>query len=92
MITMKNWMTFVAEAVERVHPLLELDGAQLLGRALGRLPVEERLDDAVDEQSREAQRDERRDDDDQGRQDVTDDECRDGAPRLRLEVRHRRTA
>ena len=80
------------QAVERVHPLLELDGAQLLGRAFGRLPVEERLDDAVDEQLREAQCDERRDDDDQGRQEVSDDEIRDGAPRFRLEVRHRRTA
>ena len=42
------------QAVERVHPLLELDGAQLLGRAFGRLPVEEGLDDAVDEQPRDS--------------------------------------
>ena len=40
------------QAVERLHPLLDLDGAQLLGRALGRLAVEQRLDDAVDEQAR----------------------------------------
>ena len=39
-----------AEVVERVHPLLELDRGELLGRALGRLAVEQRLDDAVDEE------------------------------------------
>ena len=51
------------ERVERVHPLLELDRAQLLGGALGRLAVEQRLDDAVDEEPGEPQRDERGDDD-----------------------------
>ena len=63
MTTMKNWSDVRAEPVERVHPLLELDRAQLLGRALGRLAVEQRLDDAVDEDPGEAQRDDRGDDD-----------------------------
>ena len=54
-----------AELVERVHPLLELDRAQFLGRALGRLAVQQRLDDAVDEQAGEAQRDVRDDGDEQ---------------------------
>ena len=60
MITMKNWRSGRAERVERVHPLLELDRAQLLGGALGRLAVEQRLDDPVDEQPGEPDGDERR--------------------------------
>ena len=60
MATMKNCRTLATEPVERVHPLLELDRAQLLGRALGRLAVEQRLDDAVDEEPGEAQRDDAR--------------------------------
>ena len=94
MTTMKNWMALAAEAVERVHPLLELDRAQLLGRALGRLAVEQRLDDAVDEQAGEPHRDERDDDDEQDR-----DERRRAAKRERsslqgsvVEVGHRATA
>jgi len=54
-----------AEVVERVHALLELDGAQLLGRALGGFPVEQRLDDPVDEEAGEAHGDERDDQDQQ---------------------------
>ena len=54
-----------AELVERVHPLLDLDRRQLLGRALGRLAVEQRLDDPVDEEPGEPQRDERDDDDEE---------------------------
>ena len=50
MTTMKNWMTLPPSVVERVHPLLELDRGQG-GRALRRLAVEQRLDDAVDEQA-----------------------------------------
>jgi hypothetical protein len=46
----------------------------------------------VDEQARGAQSDQRDDDDEQRRQHLIDDERRDGAPRFRLEVRHRRTA
>ena len=46
-------MALVPSAVERVHPLLDLDRGQLLGRALGRLAVEQRLDDPVDEDPRE---------------------------------------
>ena len=52
--TMKNRRTFAAERVERVHPLRDLDRAQLLGGALGRLAVEQRLEDAVDEDPRRA--------------------------------------
>ena len=65
MTTMNAWMRARAEAVERVHPLLELDRAQLLGGALGRLAVEERLDDAVDEDAGEAHGDDGDDDDEQ---------------------------
>ena len=61
----------------RVHPLLELDRGELLGRALGRLAVHQRLDDAVDEQPRGASSDERRDDDDEDRQDVLAEERQD---------------
>ena len=43
--TMKNWTTLPSSVVERVHPLGDLDGGQLLGRALGRLAVEQGLDD-----------------------------------------------
>ena len=57
MTTMKNRRTFVDQVVERVHPLLELDGAQLLGGPFGRLAIEQRLDDAVDEQIGEPDRD-----------------------------------
>ena len=94
MTTMKNWSDVAAERVERVHPLLELDGAQLLGRALGRLAVEQRLDDAVDEEPRQAQRDERDDDDDQddGTTLLGRTNGEDVAPGRLVEVGHRRTA
>ena len=49
MAPMKKRMTLRAEGVERVHPLLDLDRGQLLGRPFGRLAVEQRLDDAMDE-------------------------------------------
>ena len=81
-----------AERVERVHPLLELDRAQLLGRALGRLAVEQGLDHAVDEQPGEAQRDIGRDDDEQDGHDLMAHEVGDVAPGALGEVRHRGTA
>ena len=54
-----------AELVEGVHPLLDLDGRQLLGRSLRRLAVEEGLEDAVDDQRRDADGDEGGDEDDE---------------------------
>src|SRR6185369_7870958 len=54
-----------AELVERVHPLLDLDRRELLGGALGRLAVEQGLDDAVDQEGRDAYGDDRHDDDDE---------------------------
>ena len=55
----------VAQRVERVHPLLDLDRGQLLGRALGRLAVEQRLDDPVRTTAGEHGDQHQRDDDDQ---------------------------
>ena len=57
------------QRVERVHPLLDLDRGQLLRGALGRLAVERRLDEAVDEAPGEHDEDQRDDDDQQDRQD-----------------------
>ena len=56
-----------AQRLEGVHPLPDLDRRQLLGGALGRLAVEQRLDDAVDEQAGEPDDDERDDDDEEDR-------------------------
>ena len=75
-----------AERFDRVDPLLDLDRRELLGRAFGRLALHERLDDAVHEYPREAQRDERHDDDEG---DLTD-RHQDVAPRSPCEVGHGR--
>ena len=54
-----------AELVERVHPLADLDRRQLLGRSLGRLAVDERLEDPVEREPGDPDDDDRRDDDEQ---------------------------
>jgi hypothetical protein len=42
------------QGLERVHPLRELDGAQLLGPSLEGLAIQQGLDDAVNEPVGEA--------------------------------------
>src|SRR5206468_9520243 len=53
------------ERVERVHPLADLDRAELLGGSLGRLAVHEGLDDPVDEDARRTDRDDGDEEDEQ---------------------------
>jgi len=72
-----------AQLIERVDPLLDLDRRQLLGRALGGLAVQQRLDDPVDEDPRRVQRDDRDDDDDEDRQDRVLEVRKDPRPRCR---------
>ena len=70
MTTMKKRRTLRREAVERLHPLLELDRAELLGGPLGRLAIEQGLDDAVHEDAGEPGDEERDDDRQQDRDDL----------------------
>ena len=77
------------QAVEGVHPLLELDRAQLLGGPFRGLAVEEGLDDPVHEQAREPHRDDRHDDDEDDRHEGLAGEGRDVAPGRLGEVGHR---
>ena len=79
------------QGLERVHPLLELDGAQLLGRPLEGLAIQQGLDDAVDEHVGEAHGDERDDDDEHDRQDVFLDERKERVPLLVGDVGHGRS-
>ena len=68
---MKNWRTFAPSWSSVSIRFLSSTARQLLGRPLGRLAIEERLDDAVDEDARGAHEDDSADDDDeQDRQDA----------------------
>ncbi len=77
-----------AEHVEGVHPLPELDRAQFLGRSLRRLPIEQRLDHAVDEDPGEPRGEDGRHDDEQDGRDIARHDLDDRGPRLLVEFRH----